>query len=988
MLPSVLNLVSSFQIRYSYDQRMPSQPNPLRHRPRQGKAIEPTFYPALLDVIRDKGGSGVQTIQYNSVPDITFELLGGPWILSVKLGESLSVIKGAFIQYLRHKEESGIPRGLLLILPDTLRQTRPQEDALRTAILTSAVTVLVDAGPVKTEYRDVPFPVVLDRLITEICPLLERRVERGYPLRFVVDLLREQVVEMMQGLSLREKDILTLVTDWSLLTEIADLEQQQAQDAARFLAAYVFLSQVIFLRLFSSVHPNVVDVRGEMTRTRLRKSFEKVLEINYRPIFEPDVIDAIPEQFLRDTFALIWGMQIEQIRYELPGRLFHELMPQHIRKLLAAFYTRPQAAELLARLTIDEWDATTLDPACGSGTILTSAYRQKKRLHDQARISINPHRLYCEQDIFGGDIMPFAVHLTCANLAAMDVAETIERTQILQGDSLDIVPGKLYKGGVHQLGLFPGKTKGRKTSGEEYEVVLPESGVDTVLMNPPFTKTERGIADYVDMEKFKDKAGGEVGLWGHFVFLADLFLRPGGTYGAVLPMNVLRGRESEHVRSFVFTEWTPLYIVKSTRSYAFSENAEYRDVLLIAKKERPAPNHRVKVCFVKTSLATLTDEDLENLSDKIKTMDHLRSAELDIDSHPLKAMMPRSANMMWFCGSENLSHRDVLVDFAEKSSQSCTDFPSNYFREGYRPVPKGVSHLLFLTRANHPGRVEESFLRFHRETKSEVDAFTALGASWSIEKTALLPSLRTSVGLARMDITGLHDYIAQHPYRSLKTVKRAAGYQLDNLNDEFWIRLKAELAATSTRIVIARRLDYGSPSFHLTAWYSKDELSPSNQVSVVREQDECTAQAVCALSNSAVFWAQFFLLKEASHARYADIRFYDLYEMHLFPPPELRKPLAKVFKKYSRIDFPSYRLQLDKDFDDRYTQFWESQREGPQQTFLWDTLNRPVSPSRYRLEFDREICEVLEVPVTKDQLRALYRVMVNEIIITRRLAKD
>ncbi len=35
------------------------------------------------------------------------------------------------------------------------------------------------------------------------------------------------------------------------------------------------------------------------------------------------------------------------------------------RKNLGAFYTKPEAARLLASLAIDRWDAKVLDPACG-----------------------------------------------------------------------------------------------------------------------------------------------------------------------------------------------------------------------------------------------------------------------------------------------------------------------------------------------------------------------------------------------------------------------------------------------------------------------------------------------------------------------------------------------------------------------------------------------------------------------------------------------
>jgi hypothetical protein len=55
----------------------------------------------------------------------------------------------------------------------------------------------------------------------------------------------------------------------------------------------------------------------------------------------------------------------------------------------------------------------------------------------------------------------------------------------------------------------------------------------------------------------------------------------------VIPISLLRGRETDKVREFVFSNWTPIYILKSTFNYGFSERAEYRDVLFIARKSKP-----------------------------------------------------------------------------------------------------------------------------------------------------------------------------------------------------------------------------------------------------------------------------------------------------------------------------------------------------------------------------------------------------------------
>ncbi len=493
---------------------------------------ERTFYPALLKLIADKGGAGVQEVEFNSVPDILFNFLDRRWILSVKLGESPGIVKDAFVQYLRHKEESGLEHGLLLLLPESLRTTQPTESDVYAAVIASRVAVLIDAGPYKDEVRDRAFSQVLDLLKTEFGPLIARGVAKHYPLALVIDLLRTQVIEVMDQLSLREEAILKIVTDRKLLTDLGRLSKKEADEVARFLAAYIIISQILFLRLLAVVRRDVLGGSGPMTRTRLRQAFNRVLNINYRPIYELDVLDAVGDKYIRDTFDLIWGLEVERVRYELPGRVFHDLMPSKIRKLLAAFYTRPQAAALLARLTVTHSTDSVFDPASGSGTILVAAYREKLRLHEAEGRGGSPHKRFCEDEIFGGDIMPFAVHLTSANLAAMNPAETIGQTQIIQDDSLDLFPGTTYKGSL-QLRLFPAAKKAKKASGEEYSVKLGK--VDVVVMNPPFTKVERGIKKYVDMNRFKEVAGGEVGLWGHFIFLADEFLEEGGVYGAVLP---------------------------------------------------------------------------------------------------------------------------------------------------------------------------------------------------------------------------------------------------------------------------------------------------------------------------------------------------------------------------------------------------------------------------------------------------------------------
>jgi hypothetical protein len=956
-----------------------------------GKVIEPTFYSALMRVIREAGGTAVEQVKYNSVPDIVFQLNDHTWILSVKIGEDIGTMKQALLQYLRHKEESRIPLGMVLLLPESARKIEVSEEAIEAAVRSEVPTVLIDAGPVKEQMRDRPFPEIIDFLKTTILVRLARQHHTYYPLPLVISLLEEQVSEMMAEIALEESVILDIVTDRELLSDLGHLRPNQVESVARFLASYILMSQLLFLRLFASGHPSLfAGPWSPISHSKLRRAFRKVLEINYRPIYAVDVLDSIPAEFLEDTFDLIWGLEIERARYELPGRIFHQLMPREIRKMLAAFYTRPTAADLLADLAIDHSGASVFDPACGSGTILVSAYRRKRELLEAEGKAGNAHKRFCEEEIFGADIMPFSVHLTSANLAAMDVATSIDRTQIVQGDSLKLESGRWVSPGIRQLGMFhlaSGPRNGETVKGDTYDVPLDK--VTTVLMNPPFTKVERGIAQFVDMKRFREQVGGEVGLWGHFVALTDSFLEDGGTFGGgVIPINVLRGRESDKVRRILFAEWTPLYVLKCTRNYGFSEWAEYRDVLLVGRKETPPADHTVKFCLVKKDLTRISLDDARSIAESVKSHDHLRSVDLDIESQPLAETKDHFTNMMWLCSTTDFGHRDALLRFFDTCSPRLRSLSQAQVATGYR-CEGGSSDILFLTRGGHQSRVQQAFLRFESEGSSSVSAQTPLGVSYDIERAALTASLRTPVGVDTMDITDVADYVAHEAYGELDRVARAAGFERgeDFEWDAFWTDVNSRIQTVRTRLAVARRLNPFSPATCLVGFCSARSFSPSDQLNTI-SLDDPHAAAVCALLNSLVFFAQLFLSMEESTGRYIDIRLYDLLEMRLLPDEDALAALADLLHAYRHVRFPGLRHQFDANFDLRYTEFWERHRQPAHQARLWTTLDRPVQPWPPRLQFDLEVCRALGAPVSRDELVQLYGMLVEDMIIIRGLKKD
>jgi hypothetical protein len=599
----------------------------------------------------------------------------------------------------------------------------------------------------------------------------------------------------------------------------------------------------------------------------------------------------------------------------------------------------------------------------------------------------NPHKRYCEQEIFGSDIMPFAVHLTTANLAAMDPPTTIDRTQIIHADTLSLSKGYKYATGIQRT-LFPPARKGYSLNGDMIDVNLDK--VDVILMNPPFTKVERGISEFVDMNRFGRICGNEVGLWGHFIAFADEFLNDNGVFGGVIPVSILRGKETKKIRDFVFSNWTPICIIKSTVNYGFSEWSEYGDILFVANKGKAAQGHRVKFVLLKKDLRGLTRDDIAHIANQIEVGDRFRSEEFDLESFAIEELREHSENLMWFCGASNMNSRNSLVTFIHNFSSILSKHSAEYLKTGYRPAPGGVSSFMFMTRASDPSRKEQAFLFF--DSNGEYDKFiqvqSELGVKYKIEKSALTQSLRTGVGIKSVDITKNLDYIATQPYKQFDNVCKASGFsRLSNFDSrEFWLRVGRELDETRTKIVTLRRINPYSPNTHLLAFCSRVSLSPSDQLNVIIEEDPEKAKALSVLINSVLFLSQFVLLKEETTGRYVDIRLYDYHEMFfMVKDKDKLGKLSGIFDDFAFAEFQSLAEQFDRDFEARYNKFWLDNRKGQKTLF---EMNQIVDPSSLRLRFDMAVCSAVGVSLSKEKLLDLYTLIVNEMIITRGLKSD
>lgn len=177
---------------------------------------------------------------------------------------------------------------------------------------------------------------------------------------------------------------------------------------------------------------------------RIRREWERIMRHDFRPVLEPAVnaIHAIEdtaklaglERALRHIAAE--AQRIAETYADMgadhAGPLFNRVMGNQASD--GAFFTKPVAASIAARLTLDalgptDWtnrdtwrETKILDPACGSGTLLAAILADMKRRAQQQganQAQLNElQRAAVERAIKGLDINPVSLQLAASQLTA------------------------------------------------------------------------------------------------------------------------------------------------------------------------------------------------------------------------------------------------------------------------------------------------------------------------------------------------------------------------------------------------------------------------------------------------------------------------------------------------------------------------------------------------------------------------------------------
>jgi len=407
-------------------------------------------------------------------------------------------------------------------------------------------------------------------------------------------------------------------------------------------AGLLLLDAMIFQEVVARAHGEIPPLGTIRNSNNLKREFEDawrkiVSEVNYAPVFSISlsVLETLPNspalnralgRLLETAYDVAASRAL--LKHDLFGRIYHTLLLGKLAKYHATFYTSIPAARLLAELALADVDASSVPPkfsnepllvadlACGSGTLLSAAYKVVEERHRFGSPSTDIqalHRYLIEEGLWGFDVLHHAVHLAATTLS-------LHNLYTVKGSKLFVLPLGVFGREKHMGSLdflnasevTPFTTlEGLQTWGGRSVTISGESTqrvklplFHVCIMNPPFTRSvggnllfgslpgrERGELQQELSTVLKAKGWegiGQGGLATVFTLLADKYIREGGVLALVLPRSVLSGVSWGKVRQTLLKKYHVKYIVTSYDGKAgwnFSENTDLSEVLLVAQKE-------------------------------------------------------------------------------------------------------------------------------------------------------------------------------------------------------------------------------------------------------------------------------------------------------------------------------------------------------------------------------------------------------------------
>ncbi len=860
--------------------------------------------------------------------DVTYLISGFRIVLELEIGSHRKLLEG-IRQADGYREATQSAGTITIVYPEEARAEVENEEDVKFILYNQPFEALVLAPFQRKYYPETSLRSFIESIRAAI--MRPQPTDLDTLLRVLRECVENIAFQIKRSKSSQSAVAGEVVSKIELFKVLAGPEKSKKpetlQSAAADLASYIIVNQLLLYFLLSPTL-NLPKLRQINSLQELDKSFKLITDVDYRAVYRINVLKKLLSikrsrrclGAVNKIIIAFRNLKPEALSHDLLGRMFHEFLPLVTRKLFATFYTKPVAAEILAALAVDGTPDNVLEPSVGSGTILVSIYNALRKMTPRQSHKDVLARLYAV------DIMPFAAHLAALNLTLQDLSSKTENVNVGIGNSLNIKPTARFP---TQLGLFDRYMTKKANAQEQFDEQLrfPKK-FDLIIMNPPFTDSRRYLPGMLGS---REKAFLELqNYWAYFLSLADDMLRPGGRIAAVLPRLFFSGSKSEEVREWLFSKqnYSLIWVVRSTKEFAFSEAASFRDFLVVLEKskgESHFPSGRI--VYLNRSLDDLRLDEIPSLVEDIKNQtvgkSVIRTADFSI-FRVSQSTIRRNLDNLWpIVGFEHPENSAEISDFVDKLKQyggsKLTTFSKylgikdvkkeglgHVLPRGFEPKPRGLYSAIYISRPRRERPSEPRTLKLIQDKPSFLRV-ECMDQRVKVLKKNVFPALHSGSYFRTYYIDPTNcDYVISNLGIFSKNLHDLTGISID------YNYISKSIKKCGSHILIAKRLNIVAPGTTHLAFYNSQKMVSPNTFYSVRCNNE-KALMLTAWINSVFGVLQLLQSRKETEGGYCDLLKEDLATFYVPNVNSSSKEIRRLFERNRLLNYPTLPLQFQED---------------------------------------------------------------------------
>lgn len=809
---------------------------------------------------------------------------------------------------------------------------------------------------------------------TEVISKAEPAIEEA---RRLLNYASETLAASLSGVPTRELESVFGGHGFFHNVLMGTLPPEKRDQTLRLGTAFLFVNQILFYTLLSredesGARPSYKPLDYDVVQfpEEIQALFDTVYEKDYEPIYGINVTQFMKDDNSREACAgiarSILAIAPKLDARELAGQIFQTLIPLELRKPLGAHYTNPGAAMLLARLALHKKDATILDPACGSGTLLIAAYRRLLQLNKNVDVT-ELHKKLVEERITGIDAMAFSAHLAAVGLAIQQPLSETNHVRIGRTDSTRLKPGidvlpteeslaSEYRQSTLEVSARarakPSRAmpKGPVKLGRREPKPFKVEPVDLLIMNPPFTSWGNMAPEYRTSlrqrfgQRFSELIFLRPSQQLFFLLLSESFVKHKGKLAAVLPLTTFTVRAFHPWVENFLSSWTVRYLVVGLGRASFSEDTSLTECLIVAEKAPPNKDSEFMMIGTKDVPSNFSRQDVDNLAFHAERFEDRADDKAIMKRFSQQLLRPKALSLAGVALSLHADYDIAISAWNRVQSKSNIPFISfeDFAKNGHASITGGIrtgEHLSFYgSKALVACRsLERMRGKSDRLVYTDTDAGTihlrdTIGdKTYRFPLTAIRPALRRFSFLKSIDVTDSSDFVVRSPVKPLNELMtriygdKAARRYLSIIKkvssdypDGKW---SGRVDASSGEVCLMRRLDLAAPNTTVLCVWSRRPLLPACEGYAIRGTKSEVGRLLTMWYNSTAFI--LLMLAHSTLTRGTWLKLED-FAVELLPVPNPENltdrqvdMVNRAFEHAGQSEWPSLMEQLKNETEGR-----------------------------------------------------------------------